>query len=317
MTLNLDDLQLLQQLRLLIESGSAPSTMREVATRLGIQRTLLYRLRDRVNEQLEGDLEWIRDGQFTLPAEVFRLTRRLLAEDGELAGTGFPVVSAGSTAKLLLTEYILRRNMPAPRLRFRRSFDAVAALKSREIDMALLNRIDASTVDHDGEADSQPENPDLTEVPLRHWRACEASPFDRQTQPVRRVLWQPGGFAHRLDRVASGVFGQAEECGATSSTERSDGETGSPHIRLSGYDVALEMLRRGMPVATTIPSIYLVNQDVQRFQLLPTATPVTGRLVAFFRREDHQRFLSWLDQDAWDASGMAVEQLPFNSKEAK
>ena len=310
MALNLDDLQLLQRLRLLIESGSAPTTMQEVATRLGIQRTLLYRLRDRVNEQLEGDLEWIRDGRFTLPAEVFRLTRHLLADDGELAGTGFPVVSVGSTAKLLLTEYILRRNMPAPRLRFRRSIDAASALRCREIDLALLNRVDDSTIDEDVETISKvTPGPDLTEITLRQWAACYVRPYSDQEQPVRRVFWQNGSFAARLDRLASGGTDRSGpgEVNTPSRTSESKADSGS--IQMYGYDVALQMLRRGMPVATTVPSIYLLENDTDRFQVLPATVPVSGRLIAFIRQEDQQRLSSWLNPDTWSCIGLPVEQL--------
>lgn len=310
MALNLDDLQLLQRLRLLIESGSAPTTMQEVATRLGIQRTLLYRLRNRVNEQLEGDLEWIRDGGFTLPAEVFRLTRHLLADDGELAGTGFPVVSVGSTAKLLLTEYILRRNMPAPRLRFRRSIDAASALRCREIDLALLNRVDDSTIDEDVETTSNvTSGPDLTEITLRQWTACCVRPFKNHEQPVRRVFWQNGSFAARLDRLASGETDRPGTGKVNAPASECKADSGS--IQMHGYDVALQMLRRGMPVATTVPSIYLLDNDTERFQVLPATVPVSGRLIAFIRQEDQQRLSSWLNQETWSTIGLPVEQLSF------
>jgi transposase-like protein len=309
MSLTLDDLQLLRKLRLLVESGEVPATMREVATQLGIQRTLLYRLRDRVNEQLQGDFEWIRDGRLVLPAEVFRVTRLMLSDDGEVAGTSFPVMSAGSAARMLLTEYLLRRDLTAPRIAYRRSADVAAALASRDIDLALLNRIDGHPDVRDcHEAPSGRGGSDTAMITLRRWEAVAVGPFEA-SRAVRRVKWEVASFAWRLEQLAcpdriQNVGGRNASGREESATELGSLAASGNAIRLTGYDVAFEMLRRQLPIATTVPSIYLTEHDRQRFRIDPTPVRVTGRLVAVFRRDDEQRFESWFDQGTWNQCGL-------------
>ncbi|MBI1312353.1 hypothetical protein GC176_13770 [bacterium] len=314
MPLTLDDLQLLRKLRLLIESGQVPSTMREVADRLEIQRTLLYRLRDRVNEQLQGEFEWIQDGRLVLPAEVFRVTRHMLSDDGELAGTCFPVMSAGTAARMLLTEYILRRDLAAPRIAYRRSADVVSSLASREIDLALLNRINGQPqTDTDSETVSNREGLELASISLRQWEAVSVRPFD-DSAPVRRVKWEFGSFAWQLDLLAcperspNGLVPDARQSLPCSSVPADN------PICLTGYDVAFEMLRRQLRIATTVPSIYLTECDRQRFQIRPTPARVTGCLTAVFRRDDEQRFRAWLDQDTWNQCGLQSEAESASSQ---
>lgn len=277
MALTVSDLQALRLMSQKHRDEPMKSSLKQVAEEIELQRTLLYRLIARANEQLGfPDLKWTdrTDGLY-VPPEVHRLTRCLFADDEFLAGCTFPIVSAGSSALVLLTEFILQQELPTPRLSFSRSDDCIPALQEREIDLALV---------HDFEDAPTAVDESLERQVLVNWESRCVYPQKAALNQCRPVEWERNSFAWKLTQRAARATRSAR--------------AKSP-IRLTGYSHGLEVLRRGHAISMVVPSLYLRADDRDRLNVDRTTIPIKGQLVAIFRRQDRMRLGPWLT-DGWN-----------------
>lgn len=279
MSLTISDLQVLHELCRIDRDETAKPSLKQVAERVGTQRTLLYRLIARANEQIGfPELKWSdRSEGFYVPPEIHRLTQGLFAGDGFLSGCCFPCVSAGSSALVLLTELILKLKLPAPRLSYSRSEDSLSALLDREIDLALIHEFDDAP---------KPLADELERQILIPWESRLVRPADLALSKCRSVEWEPESFAWQLTKQ---------------SVRRPRSLPSMTAIRLTGYSHGLEVMRRGHALTFVVPSLYLRDDDRQRLRIEATPHRITGRLVAISRKQDRSRLAPWLAADDWSA----------------
>ncbi len=275
----------LENLNRLLEKQ--PISIAAAASLLSVQRAYLYRLIERINRIIGAPPpEWRQKKGIILPVEVRRLVRayRIFAESREDL-VRFPRVSAGTRASLLLSAYLAKAGQRAGRLMVVRSRDAVEALRSETIDVALVH--ESSLGDFDVRAAM---SSDLEARRLLRWSSVEVQPRNPQASPVM-LAWEPGSLGAALN--AFYLESPKEDRAATI-------------FHATSFSHALELARRGIVKRLILPDIYLVESDQRDLIVQQPARPYADHLVILFRSDDLGR-LNWLlHLETWRAVGFAA-----------
>ncbi|MEF8767490.1 MAG: hypothetical protein ABTS16_15310 [Candidatus Accumulibacter phosphatis] len=251
-----------------------PASKSEAAMFLGVDRASIDRLLNRIDEVV-GDtgLSWNEGHRLVFPAEVKRLAEAIRRNDDEIAAAiRFPRVSAGSLSAMLVRQVFARLDY-TPRALLLRSTAAVDALRDGDIDLAIVHRGSATTIDED-----------IAMVSLAPWRAVIAAPRGTSARVLSTLTWESGGYGEKLNHRVALV----------------EPEVMTPHGPLAtSYLSALEMVRRGLPYRLVLPDIYLSKFDWEYLSVNRPARDVVDELVALHRKVDERRLGGVLEPDLW------------------
>ena len=281
MGLTLADLEILRPL-----VDQQPSSHSAAAELVGLNRPRLSRLIQRVNEHIGEDLDWRASGRFRPPPEVRRLVARYSEFAEELDELGHaPLVSAGTSAMLLLVEVLGVLGRQFPRVSVVRSRDIWHALNSDEVDIAITH---GSSVGLALGVHRKELKPGLLGHALLDWQSV----LVKRTEGGRangggnfRPLWQPGSLGDQLYRTATQPVAAQKRSEAA--------------IPCQSFLHAVELVRRGLICDAVVPDIYVTHPAVD-FVLEPTELPVRDQLVAICRAEEQPRWAWLFERSVWE-----------------
>jgi len=281
-------------------------TLTKAAKNLGVPRVHLSRLMERAAREVGAELNWRVSGRkkLTPPAEIHRLVSPNRIRALELA-SGFPWVAAGSMMQIWFQSRLVSFDCGGdvgpglpPRMQVVRSADAITALRSYEVDLALVHECpgDKWADRIHSERFELAASPDaaLTCRTLAPWTAIAIGPAGAPAGPTqgwRAVWWSPSGTAGRISVLARrskriSYFLGGGKCDLSH----------NQHFREPGsWLSAFEEARQGLPVRFVIPSVFVPESDRGRLTVVaPEATEVAckGSIVAIYRASDERRFTS-------------------------
>lgn len=251
-----------------------PCSKSEAANFLGVDRASINRLFERIGEVVgDPSPRWNEGRLLVFPAEVKRLADAIRRNDDAIAAaTRFPRVSAGSLSAMLVRQVFAKLDY-THRALLLRSAAAVDALRDRDIDLAIVHRGSASTIDDD-----------IAVASLAPWWAVIVAPRGSSAKALSTLTWKSGGYAEKLNHRVAAV----------------DPEAMTPEGPLAtSYLSALEMVRRGLPYRLVLPEIYLSNFDREYLSVTRPARDVVDELVALYRKVDEWRIGAILAPDLW------------------
>lgn len=274
----------LEALRVLVQAE--PRSYSAAAALVEYDRARLARLIERVNQKIGENLEWRENRRFRPPPEVRRLVLRYTAFSQELDDLGrAPRVSAGTCATFLLGEVLAELGRKLPRLAIVRSRDALPALKSDEIDVALVH---GSSVGM-GPSQLQRElGEGITGFALVGWETVivRQDEADERGQRERfHACWELGSLGARLNQETSPV-----------SSPEADPTVGLP---CQSFLHAIELVRRGLVAEAVVPDLYLPKPALGLIVEKPEA-PTKDQLVAVYRTAEGPRWVWLLDRSVWE-----------------
>jgi hypothetical protein len=256
------------------------------AERAGYDRARLARLIERVNQQIGEDLDWRENRRFRPPPEVRRLILRYAAFAQDLDDLGHaPRISAGTCATFLLGQVLVALGRQLPRLAIVRSRDALQALRSDQVDVALVHGSSLGM----GPSQLQRElGGGITGFALAGWEAVSIR-RDEAGEPGQRerfhACWESGSLGARLN----------QDPGTGSATEA------VPTVGLpcQSFLHAIELVRRGLIAEAVVPDLYLPKPASGLVVAKPEA-PAKDQLVAVYRTAEGPRWAWLLDRSIWE-----------------
>jgi hypothetical protein len=186
-------------------------------------------------------------------------------------------------------------NRLPPRLQVVRSADVIAALRSYEVDLALVHqyegdewadRIHSTVV---GSTSRVPAT--LAYRTLATWTAVGVGPEGAPAGPVegwRTVWWSPASAASRITALARRSSRINDFLGGVDSDYSKNRHVRDPGSWLSAFEEA----RQGVPVRFVIPDVLVPTKDRKQLTIVkPETTEVEcqGHILAIYRAADEER----------------------------
>lgn len=282
-------------------------SLSQAAVALAVPRTHVLRLMERAAREVGVELDWRAAGARRLfaPAEIHRLVKPERIRELERAA-GYPTIACGTMMQIWFQCQTLGDDParcgsgPPNRLRGVRSTDAIGALQSFDVDLALVHEHsgfswESRLAAHRLQTEGAKASVELTCRRLAGWTAVGVGPARAPLVPPaagwRITWWSPDSSAGQITQSARRSKRLSTFLGNEHGDLSHNLHLSEPGSWLGAYESA----RRGLPIHFILPDIFVARQDRKHLTIVEPESPDVachGAVFALYRSLDEARLES-------------------------